>query len=480
MLVNATPQVCYTVRLSCQVNNVTDNSFSSLPLSGGQLDNLSSIGYHSMTAIQMAALPLALAGKDLVAQASTGSGKTAAFGLPLLARLNPRDFGTQGLVLCPTRELATQVAAEIRRLARYQQNIKVVTLCGGQSIGPQIGSLQHGAHIVVGTPGRIRDHLRKETLSVTRVGCLVLDEADRMLEMGFVDDIQFIIQQMPAERQTLLFSATYPDDILQMSARFQRSPERVQAQSAELGKQIDQRFFICQDDGRLDGLARLLAHYRPESAVIFCNTKALVREISAALLARGVSAAGLHGDMEQRDRDQVLVQFRQQACRVLVATDVAARGLDIDNLAAVVNYELPRSPETYVHRIGRTGRAGKEGLALSLFTSSERHRLERIDDFQQRETAFEAIESLSWNHDGMPPPAFVTLCIAGGRKDKVRPGDILGALTGEAGIAGDAVGKINVMDNVTYVAIGRDTADEALGRLLNGRIKGRKFKVRRL
>jgi len=184
--------------------------------------------------------------------------------------------------------------------------------------------------------------------------------------------------------------------------------------------------------------------------------------------------------MEQRDRDQVLVQFRQQACRVLVATDVAARGLDIDNLAAVVNYELPRSPETYVHRIGRTGRAGKEGLALSLFTSSERHRLERIDDFQQRETAFEAIESLSWNHDGMPPPGFVTLCIAGGRKDKVRPGDILGALTGEAGIAGDAVGKINVMDNVTYVAIGRDTADKALGRLLSGRIKGRKFKVRRL
>ncbi len=476
----AVPQLCYTCRPFPKVNNVTDNSFSSLPLSGGQLDNLASIGYHQMTAIQHAALPLALAGNDLVAQARTGSGKTAAFGLPLLARLNPRDFGTQALVLCPTRELATQVAAEIRRLARHQQNIKVVTLCGGQSIGPQIGSLQHGAHVVVGTPGRIKDHLRKETLSVARVGCLVLDEADRMLEMGFVDDIESIIRLMPVDRQTLLFSATYPDDILKMSARFQRSPERVEVESLDHGQQIDQRFYICQQSSRLDGLARLLAHYQPESAVIFCNTKALVREISAALAEQGISAAGLHGDMEQRDRDQVLVQFRQQACRILVATDVAARGLDIDNLSAVVNYELPRSPEIYVHRIGRTGRAGKEGLALSLFTQPERHRLDTIAGFQQREASFEAIESLAWNHDGMAPPAFVTLCIAGGRKDKVRPGDILGALTGEAGIESDAVGKINVMDNVAYVAIARDTAETALGRLLNGKIKGRKFKVRKL
>ena len=463
-----------------QEPDVTDTSFSSLPLAGGQLDNLGSLGYHTMTAIQVAALPLALAGADLVAQAKTGSGKTAAFALPLLARLNPRDFGTQALILCPTRELATQVAAEIRRLARHQQNIKVVTLCGGRPIGPQIGSLEHGAHVVVGTPGRIKDHVRKKTLSLDRVGCLVLDEADRMLEMGFLDDIEAIIGETPTDRQTLFFSATYPPDILQMSARFQHSPQRVSVESEHQSEQIEQLFFICQESGRLEGLVKLLLHYQPDTAVVFCNTRQLVREVCVELQRHHISAGALHGDMEQRDRDQVLVQFRQQACRVLVATDVAARGLDIDKLPAVVNYELPRSPEVYVHRIGRTGRAGRDGLALSLFTAQERYRLDGIGEFQQREISFEPVETIAWNHDKMAPPAFVTLCIAGGRKDKVRPGDILGALTGDAGIDGKAVGKIDVMDNVTYVAIARDRADLALGRLLNGKIKGRKFKVRKL
>jgi len=473
-------QLWYTAAPYTQEYDVTDISFSSLPLAKGQLDNLGSLGYHQMTAIQVAALPLALAGADLVAQARTGSGKTAAFALPLLARLNPRDFGTQALILCPTRELATQVAAEIRRLARYRQNIKVVTLCGGKPIGPQIGSLEHGAHVVVGTPGRIRDHLRKNTLSLDRVACLVLDEADRMLEMGFVDDMETIIQQTPAERQTLFFSATFPPDILQMSKRFQRSPQRVAVESEHQSLQIDQRFFICQESGRLGGLVRLLLHFQPDSAVVFCNTKQLVRDVCAELLRHGISAGALHGDMEQRDRDQVLVQFRQQACRVLVATDVAARGLDIDNLAAVVNCELPRSPEVYVHRIGRTGRAGRDGLALSLFTAQERYRVDGIGEFQQREISFEAIDTIAWSPEPMSPPAFTTLCIAGGRKDKVRPGDILGALTGDAGIEGKAVGKIDVMDTATYVAIASDNADLAMGRLLNGRIKGRKFKVRRL
>jgi ATP-dependent RNA helicase DbpA len=459
---------------------VSATSFSSLSLPAAQLDNLDSLGYQQMTAIQAAALPLAMAGRDLIAQAKTGSGKTAAFALPLLTRLNPRDFGTQALILCPTRELATQVAGEIRRLARYRQNIKVVTLCGGQSIGPQIGSLEHGAHIVVGTPGRIKDHLRKNTLTLSRVNCLVLDEADRMLEMGFIDDIDAIIEQTAKDRQTLFFSATFPDDIQAMSARFQRSPERVSVEVLHHSEQIEQQFYICQPGERLDGLVKLLRHYQPEAAVVFCNTKALVREVCAHLEAQQISAAALHGDMEQRDRDQVLVQFRQLGCRVLVATDVAARGLDIDSLSAVVNFELPRNAEVYVHRIGRTGRAGKGGLALSLFTDSERYKLDSIAEFQQRELPFEAIQAIPWNPEPMPPPAFITLCIAGGRKDKVRPGDILGALTGEAGIDGKAVGKIDVMANATYVAIARELADTALGRLINGRIKGRKFKVRRL
>ena len=459
---------------------MSTRSFSNLALPPAQLSNLESLGYLEMTDIQAATLPQALAGVDLIGQAKTGSGKTAAFALPLLARLNPRDFGTQALILCPTRELASQVASEIRRLARYQQNIKVVTLCGGQSIGPQIGSLEHGAHVVVGTPGRIKDHLRKETLSLERVNTLVLDEADRMLEMGFIEDIEAIIATTPATRQTLLFSATYPENIQSLSSRFQNAPQRVSVESQHSEQHIAQRFFVCQKNDRLAALVKLLAHFQPPSAVVFCNTKQLVRDVCDYLNESGIHAQALHGDMEQRDRDQVLIQFKQLSCTILVATDVAARGLDIDDLPAVVNFELPRNAEVYVHRIGRTGRAGKEGLALSLFADAERFKLQNIGDYQQRELEFEAIEQLRGTGERLPLPAFVTLCISGGRKEKVRPGDILGALTGDAGLDGKAVGKITVTDYSTYVAIVRNEADNALRRLLNGKIKGRKFKVRKL
>ncbi len=470
----------YTAGSFRQVPPVTDIAFSTLSLPTAQLDNLDSLGYRRMTPIQAASLPLAMAGRDIIGQARTGSGKTAAFALPLLARLNPRDFGTQAVILCPTRELATQVAAEIRRLARYRQNIKVVTLCGGQSIGPQIGSLQHGAHVVVGTPGRIRDHLRKQTLDLTRTNCLVLDEADRMLEMGFIDDIQAIVQQTPAERQTLLFSATFPEDIRAISARFQQAPERVSVELLHDSRHIDQRFYRCRRQDRLTALVTVLGHCRPEAALVFCNTRALVVEVCSQLEASGITALALHGDMEQRDRDQVLVRFRQQSCRVLVATDVAARGLDIDNLAAVINFELPRNAEVYVHRIGRTGRAGQSGLAISLVADTERYKLDGIAGILGREPGFGSLEGIAPTGAGLPAPRYVTLCIAGGRKDKIRPGDILGALTGEAGIDGTAVGRIDVMDYASFVAIEREVAGLALGRLRSGRIKGRKFKVRRL
>jgi ATP-dependent RNA helicase DbpA len=459
---------------------VTESAFSELALPAAQLENLASMGYQKMTAIQAAALPVALDGKDLIAQAKTGSGKTATFALPLLEKLNPRFFGCQALILCPTRELATQVANEIRRLARYQQNIKVVVLCGGQSIGPQIGSLEHGAHIVVGTPGRLCDHLRKETLDISQVNTLVLDEADRMLEMGFSEDIESIVAMTPASRQTLFFSATYPDDILSLSERFQRSPQRITVESLHSDQQITQLSFICAKNQKLDALVRMLHHFRPQNAVVFCNTKQLVRDVCEHLEDNHISVCGLHGDLEQRDRDQVLTQFTQKSCSVLVATDVAARGLDIDDLPAVINYELPRDSQVYVHRIGRTGRAGKSGLALNLFSESELYKLRAIGEQQQRELEFETIDTLSTSGPGMPLPAYSTLCIAGGRRDKVRPGDILGALTGEAGIAGSAVGKITVLDYASFVAIERGIAEQALGRLLNGKIKGRKFKVRRL
>jgi len=459
---------------------VTDTAFSSLPLPAAQLDNLHQLGYSAMTPVQAASLPLALAGRDLIAQARTGSGKTVAFALALLARLNPRDFGTQALILCPTRELAGQVAAEIRRLARFQQNIKVVTLCGGQSIGPQIGSLAHGAHVVVGTPGRLVDHLRKNTLDLSRVACLVLDEADRMLEMGFIEDIDTIIERTPKQRQTLLFSATFPPDMQGVSARFQRAPTRVSIDSDLRSRQIEQYFYVCTERSRAAALVRLLSHYRPEAAVVFCNTRQQVRDVCSQLENADISAAALHGEMEQRERDQILVQFRQQSIRMLVATDVAARGLDIDRLPAVVNYELPRSPEVYVHRVGRTGRAGERGIALSLLVEAERHRLDSIGDYQQCTLASADIGTVPHNSDPLPDPDYSTLCIASGRKDKLRAGDILGALTGTAGIDGAAVGRIDIGDYASYVAVRLPLADTALGRLLNGRIKGRKIKVRKL
>lgn len=458
---------------------MTTIPFADLPLPPAQLANLASLGYRSMTPIQREALPHALAGQDLIAQAQTGSGKTAAFGIALLNTINPRDFGVQALVLCPTRELSTQVANEIRRLARYQPNIKVVTLCGGQPIGPQIGSLEHGAHIVVGTPGRIRDHLRKNTLSIARVKVLVLDEADRMLEMGFIDDMSAITEATPANRQTLLFSATYPDDIGTLSAQLLRNPIRIETDAPERHADIEQHFYICDKEQSLQSLTILLQHFQPAAAVVFCNTKQATRDVCAHLHRCGFHAKALHGDLEQRERDEILIQFRHRSCTLLVATDVAARGLDIEALPAVVNFQLPRDPETYIHRIGRTGRAGKQGLSLSLFHASEHHRVDAISAAQQSSVTFEAIETLSARQTPMAAP-MVTLCIAAGRRNKVRPGDILGALTGEAGIPGDKVGKIDVLDYSAYVAIDRDTAGEALHRLTQCKIKGRNFKVKKL
>lgn len=455
-------------------------AFSQLPLPVQQLTNLERLGYRQMTDIQAAALPPALAGKDLIAQAKTGSGKTAAFTLPLLCKLNPRNFGAQALILCPTRELATQVAEEVRRLARYRQNIKVVTLCGGQSIGPQIGSLEHGAHIVVGTPGRIKDHLKKETLKLDQINTLVLDEADRMLEMGFVDDIAEIIDTTPKSRQTLLFSATYPEDIQTLSARFQNHAAQIRVASQHDNRQIKQHFYLCQKTEKQQALQILLSYHAPDAAVIFCNTKETTREVSDYLNVSGNPALALHGDLEQRDRDQVLVQFRQQSCRLLVATDVAARGLDIDDLPAVINYDLPFDPEQYIHRVGRTGRAGKTGVALSLFSDRDRHKLESISEYQGREADFNVAEQLPQQTTTMPAPTFATLCISGGRKDKVRPGDILGALTGNASINGKAVGKIDILDYSSYVAVERGLANKAVIQLNSGKIKGRKFKVRKL
>ncbi|MBD9482932.1 ATP-dependent RNA helicase DbpA [Pseudomonas sp. PDM14] len=455
-------------------------AFASLPLSAAMLANLDALGYAEMTPIQAQSLPVILKGMDLIAQAKTGSGKTAAFGIGLLAPLNPRFFGCQALVLCPTRELADQVAKELRRLARAADNIKILTLCGGVPFGPQIGSLEHGAHIIVGTPGRVQEHLKKGTLKLDGLNTLVLDEADRMLDMGFYDSIAEILGQTPEKRQTLLFSATYPAGIKQLSAAFMRNPQQVKAEALHDDAQIEQRFYEIAPDQRLDAVLKLLASFRPASCVAFCFTKQQCQEVVDHLTAHGISAAALNGDLEQRDRDQVLAMFANRSLSVLVATDVAARGLDIDALDMVINIELARDAEIHIHRVGRTGRAGAKGMAMSLVAPPEAHRAQAIETLQKAPLSWYPLGGLKAASGEPLQPPMVTLCIAAGRKDKVRPGDILGALTGEAGIPGSQVGKIALFDHQAYVAVERSIAKQALKRLGEGKIKGRSIRVRPL
>ena len=460
--------------------NHTATTFTSLNLAPAALDNLNQLGYTQMTAIQAASLPLTLAGRDLIAQASTGSGKTAAFGIPLVENLDAAQFDTQSMILCPTRELADQVTQEIRRLARAVGNIKVVTLCGGVALRGQTQSLEHGAHVVVGTPGRIMDHLERGSLSLQSLKMLVLDEADRMLDMGFFDDIAKVARQCPKDRQTLLFSATYPEGIATLASQFMREPQTIKVQAQHDAQKIKQVFYEVNHSERLHAVSQLLNHFRPESTLAFCNTKQQCRDLVSVLQAQGFSALALFGELEQRERDQVLVQFANRSCSVLVATDVAARGLDVANLEAVINVDVTPDPEVHIHRIGRTGRGDAEGLALSLASMDEMGYVGKIEQLQNREFAWAPLSSLTPAAGGALQPPMATLQIVGGRKEKIRAGDVLGALTGEAGFAKEQVGKISVNEFSTYVAVSRDIAREAVKRLSAGRVKGKTVKVRLL
>jgi ATP-independent RNA helicase DbpA len=452
--------------------------FSSLALTPAMLNNLDQLGYREMTTIQAASLPVVLERRDLIAQAKTGSGKTAAFGIGMLHHLNPSYFAIQGLVLCPTRELADQVSNELRRIARFTDNIKILTLCGGNAMRPQMASLEHGTHIVVGTPGRIRDHIGRGSINLATVQTLVLDEADRMVDMGFYEDIEGIVSACPARRQTLLFSATYPDDIRKASARFLRDPVEVKVEAQHDGDKIEQRFFEVSAEQRNIAVARLLQHYQPVSTLAFCNTKIHCRELAEELRAHGFSALALYGDLEQRERDEILVQFANQSCSVLVATDVAARGLDIANLSAVINVDVTRDTEVHIHRIGRTGRGQDKGLALNLCTPNEKRWVKMIEEYQKSQVQWFDLNTLNDNQDTSLRAPMRTLCIQGGKKDKLRPGDLLGALTGEIGLTKEQVGKINVFEFSTYVALDYRIAEKAYARLSNGNIKGRNFKMR--
>ncbi len=453
--------------------------FSTLALRPELLQTVASLGYTGMTAIQAESLPAVLAGKDVIAQGKTGSGKTVAFALGLLARLDVKQFAVQSLVLCPTRELADQVAKEVRKLARGIHNIKVLTLCGGMPFGPQVGSLAHGAHIVVGTPGRVSDHLRKGNLVLSSVHSLVLDEADRMLDMGFAETLDEIVAEIPAKRQTLLFSATFPDGIAKIASRVLRDPVSVKVESTHDTQSIEQHFYAVADSDRDRAVTQLLRDYRPDSAVVFCNTKRETAALAEYLRHEGFSAAALHGDLEQRDRDRTLVMFANKSLTVLVATDVAARGLDIEALDAVINYQPARDSEVHVHRIGRTGRAGNSGLAVTLVGDKESFKVERIAQYAGQEYRCEALPAPGRDSSSYLPP-MITLQIDGGKKQKVRPGDILGALTGDDGIAGTEVGKIQIFDQSAFVAVKRKASDQALRKLSSGKLKGRSFRARRV
>lgn len=455
------------------------DSFAELNLRPELLGALAALNFTSMTPIQAQSVPTILLGEDLIAQAKTGSGKTAAFGLGILQHLNPKWFSTQALVLCPTRELAEQVATEIRKLASQIENVKILTLCGGSPFKPQAVSLQYGAHIVVGTPGRIEDHINRGTLNLDDLDILVLDEADRMLEMGFQESLDAVIEQTPESRQTLLFSATFPESIQQLSAHILSNPQHVKVESVHSDSAIRQHFYeVANDIERQQAVKLVLMAHQTTSAMVFCNTKREVQDLTDNLKAQGFSAVALHGDLEQRDRDQTLIQFANQSATVLVATDVAARGLDIDSVEVVINYHLAHDPEVHIHRIGRTGRAGKSGFACSLIGDKQSYKVALLEEALGIEITTEALPNDSVLLQRPIKAPMVTLLIDGGKKSKIRPGDILGALTGDGGIAGDQVGKIKVSAQHSYVAVDKKVSQKALNKLSNDKLKGRKVRAR--
>ena len=460
---------------------LSEYDFASLDLNPALIDNLASLGYTEMTPIQAQSLPHVLENKDIIARAKTGSGKTATFALGLLNKLDVKRFRVQTLVLCPTRELADQVATEIRKLARGIHNIKVLTLCGGVAFGPQVGSLEHGAHIIVGTPGRVEEHLRKANLNLDNLTTLVLDEADRMLDMGFQQALDDIVGYMPEQRQTMLFSATYPEKIENIAQRIMQSPVTVEVQGTHSNQSIIETLYQVENDqSRIEAVRLLLQEHQPETTLIFCNTKVETDRVANELRAVGYEASALHGDLEQKDRDQTLACFANRSISVLVATDVAARGLDIESLDMVINYQVAQELEVHTHRIGRTGRAGAQGMACSLYTQRDKHRISQLEDYLKQKFVRGELPHIRLLREPVFAPPMVTIHIGGGKKQKLRPGDIVGALTGADGIPGSEIGKIQVGDHWAYVAVAHKHGKMAFNKLSQGKLKGRSFRVKRL
>ena len=515
--------------------------FEDLGLCPEIMKAVKNMGFEEASPIQAKAIPAMMEGKDIIGQAQTGTGKTAAFGIPLLEKIDPKNKKLQAIVLCPTRELAIQVAEEIRNLAKYMHAIKVLPIYGGQEIVKQIRSLKSGTQLIIGTPGRVMDHMRRKTVKMENIHTVVLDEADEMLNMGFREDIETILEGVPEERQTVLFSAPMPKPILDITKRFQKNAELIKVTKKELTvPNIEQFYYEVKPKNKEEVLSRLLDIYNPKLSVIFCNTKKQVDLLVNGLLGRGYFAAGLHGDMKQAQRDRVMEGFRKGKTEILVATDVAARGIDVEEVEAVFNYDLPQDDEYYVHRIGRTGRAGRVGRSFSFVTGKEVYKLKEIQRYCKTKIYAQKVPSLDdvantkmdklmetinriieeedlttyfqmiqaevndsdytsmdiaaallklcsgtkeedsadmFEDTGAEEPGMVRLFINIGKKHKAKPGDILGALAGESGLPGKVVGTIDMYDKYTFVEVPREYARDILNAMDHAKIKGKSVAV---
>ncbi|MGN0204648.1 MAG: DEAD/DEAH box helicase [Coprococcus sp.] len=517
--------------------------FEDLGIDERILRAVTEMGFEEATPIQARAIPEVMTGQDIIGQAQTGTGKTASFGIPMLQLMDPKDKHVQAIVLCPTRELAIQSAEEIRKLAKFLHGIKVLPIYGGQDIVKQIRSLKGGVQVLIGTPGRVMDHMRRHTIKLDNLKMVVLDEADEMLNMGFREDIETILSQTPDERQTLLFSATMPQPIMEIARTYQKDAKIVKVVKKELTvANIEQYYYEVRPKNKEEILSRLLDIYNPALSIVFCNTKKQVDELVEGLKGRGYFAEGLHGDMKQQQRDRVMNGFRNGRTEILVATDVAARGIDVDDVDAVFNYDLPQDDEYYVHRIGRTGRAGKTGKAFTFITGREFYKLKDIQRYcrtkimakqvpslndvanVKADKIFEKVTGMIDEEDLKPyirmieeklekddyttldmaaaflkmalgddngeksvevddfgdtgaEDGMVRLFINIGKNQKARPGDILGAIAGETGIAGSLIGTIDMYDKYTFVEVPREYAKEVLVAMSSAKIKGRSINI---
>ncbi len=466
------------------VNPDVITEFTSLDLAPALQQALVDLKYVQLTQTQQACLPVLLSGKDVAVQAKTGSGKTLAFGLTLLnALVGAQEQGHSGvysLVICPTRELAQQVAEQLRFLAKQHANTKILTLVGGVAIGPQIASLVHAPSVVVGTPGRVMDLIRKNKLDVSNVKSLVLDEADRILDMGFSDQMSWILAALPRERQSMLFSATFSNAIESLTNEYLHKAAIIEVEDKQQHSQITQLAYVLQDDRDVYGVSAVLTHHQPNSCMVFCQTKHQTQGLADALFEMGFNAQAIHGDLTQAQRQQVLTQFAIKSCNLLIATDVAARGLDLDQVDLVINAQIADSAEIHTHRVGRTGRAEQTGTAITLVKDDEVKALAQIAQDTNSHIPIKHIQALRFHANRIVLPEHECVMVDGGKKQKISKGDLLGALIKQAEIPKEDIGKMQITHDKAYIAIKLRSVKRVLGFFRDNKVKGKSLRARKL